>query len=473
MLKRTISTIMTFTFVFFIIGTVTEIPVNAYSTGTYVTATSQGSNLRSGAGTRYRIVGAVRYNTRFEVTQISGDWGYTPSVSVTNSSSKKSGWIHLGYCTQISSGSSDPAPSLNSSSNSSSISGTLDLDKANEYADMYAYSRNPDYYFYRNADCANYVSQIMIYSGLSVNVEINVNSMRDYYTENGIEYISRPSASQIEAGDILYTSSSHVMFVQEVSNGCVKATGHTNARNRFPISSNNFYGVLKTSVLRNNNNSTVMRGDINGDGRITITDVVRVRMYVENPTGNVDYNKYDVTEDGIIDESDAEALRLYSIGTITSMKGYTKNSNGANKKVVITAARKSNNNERYVLDVTGGGYDSETLIGIYGYHGGQNQIFELVPYDDTYFYIKCSYTDKYWNINYGSDPEKYKKLQIFDYGEGSSNMLFRFEDAGRGEYYIVDMLGEYLGTDFDGDVCAKGTYDNDVMVATFTIEYVV
>lgn len=70
----------------------------SYSTGNYVIAASNGSNIRTGAGTNYSKVGAASKNTTFYVSKVSGSWGYTNSIKVANSSQPKSGWVCLDYC---------------------------------------------------------------------------------------------------------------------------------------------------------------------------------------------------------------------------------------------------------------------------------------------------------------------------------------------------------------------------------------
>lgn len=110
-------------------------------------------------------------------------------------------------------------------------------------------------------NCANYVSAILLASGLPMDSTwkrgssawVNVNSMRNYFVNTkGIKYISYPSSVQIDAGDILYTSSGHVMFVTSAawsgSQKIIRATGNTNSRDvNFQVTS--FYGVIKTSSL--------------------------------------------------------------------------------------------------------------------------------------------------------------------------------------------------------------------------------
>ncbi len=69
----------------------------SYSTGNYAISASNGSNVRTGAGTSYSKVGAASKGTTFAVTKVSGNWGYTSSIKCTNGT--KSGWVCLDYCT--------------------------------------------------------------------------------------------------------------------------------------------------------------------------------------------------------------------------------------------------------------------------------------------------------------------------------------------------------------------------------------
>lgn len=69
----------------------------SYSTGNYAIAASNGSNVRSGAGTNYSKVGAASKGVTFYVSKVNGNWGYTSSLKCTNGT--KSGWVCLDYCT--------------------------------------------------------------------------------------------------------------------------------------------------------------------------------------------------------------------------------------------------------------------------------------------------------------------------------------------------------------------------------------
>ena len=69
---------------------------SVYSTGTYTVASSNGINVRKGAGTGYSTVGAAAKGVSFSITKVSGSWGYTSSIKCTNG--YKSGWVSLDYC---------------------------------------------------------------------------------------------------------------------------------------------------------------------------------------------------------------------------------------------------------------------------------------------------------------------------------------------------------------------------------------
>lgn len=159
--------------------------------------------------------------------------------------------------------------------NSNSQSQKLNMNSALNYAKIYWNKLDPQNGFYTSNgaktydpsrfitngnNCANYVSAILLSAGRKTDSTwyrgssawINVNSMRNYFVNQGIKYISYPSSSQIEAGDILYTSSGHVMFVTSAtpsdSGKIICATGNTNSRDiNFRVTS--FYGVIKTSTL--------------------------------------------------------------------------------------------------------------------------------------------------------------------------------------------------------------------------------
>lgn len=89
------------------------------STGTYKVNANSGINVRTGAGTGYSVAGAATKGTTFNVSKISGGWGYTSSIKCTNG--YRSGWVSLSYCTkQGSVTASTPKPNSSNTSNASS-----------------------------------------------------------------------------------------------------------------------------------------------------------------------------------------------------------------------------------------------------------------------------------------------------------------------------------------------------------------
>jgi len=83
---------------------VITVSASASGTGTYMVNTSAGSNVRSSASSSGSKVGAAANGVKFNVTNINGIWGYTPSIQTTNG--MKSGWVCLTYCTKVNSAAS-------------------------------------------------------------------------------------------------------------------------------------------------------------------------------------------------------------------------------------------------------------------------------------------------------------------------------------------------------------------------------
>ena len=126
------------------------------------------------------------------------------------------------------------------------------------YANTYWNKRNYNYNYYNDNNCCNFVSQCLVAGGLPTNSTfrngtsafIYIPSFISYMQNNyNVKYISRPSASQIDVGDVILTSSGHVMIVTRKSGNTIYANGNTNNRYQLPVSY--FYAVLKTSTLMN------------------------------------------------------------------------------------------------------------------------------------------------------------------------------------------------------------------------------
>lgn len=126
------------------------------------------------------------------------------------------------------------------------------------YARKYWNTRNNNYNYYNNNNCCNFASQCLVAAGMPTNntfrngssAFVYIPSFKNYLVNNcGVKYIYKPSVNNIQVGDILYTSSSHVMVVTAKNGNAIYASGNTNNRNNLRIYSSNFYAVLKTSDL--------------------------------------------------------------------------------------------------------------------------------------------------------------------------------------------------------------------------------
>lgn len=127
------------------------------------------------------------------------------------------------------------------------------------YAKKYWNTRNRNYNYYSGRNCANFVSQCLVAGGIPTNSTwkntsyafVNCTGLKNYFVNNyKVTYKSNPSASNIKAGDVIYTNGgSHVMFVMKVSGNTVYASGNTNNRDCIAMSTRSICGVLQTSKL--------------------------------------------------------------------------------------------------------------------------------------------------------------------------------------------------------------------------------
>ncbi len=135
----------------------------------------------------------------------------------------------------------------------------FDWNAAYNYAKAYWNKANPNYSYYSGNNCANFVSQCLVAAGVPSTNEfcngsyafVNVGGLRDYFRKTyGITYTSSPSASEIQAGDVIYTNNGgHVMIVMYKSGQKIYASGNTNNRDCLNVGIGAISGVLKTSKL--------------------------------------------------------------------------------------------------------------------------------------------------------------------------------------------------------------------------------
>ena len=161
--------------------------------------------------------------------------------------------------------------------------GFLSLSASSDYADVWwDETYHPVYGFYASGDCCNYLSALLHAGGLNFDSEWAPHSsafkgfdnlkrylynkygvvtiMREKYSDciahDIIKIKSNLSVSDIKAGDAIITEGNsgmdgHIMWVREVTNGTIYATGHTNPQRKCAVSIGYINGVIKTSALYN------------------------------------------------------------------------------------------------------------------------------------------------------------------------------------------------------------------------------
>ncbi|MBQ5969445.1 MAG: amidase domain-containing protein [Clostridia bacterium] len=158
-------------------------------------------------------------------------------------------------------------PVMNIGMTASAAGGTINQSKITEYALEYWDNYNSNYSNYNSdgGDCCNFVSQCLHYAGLPMDSNwywsaysdhtsswTYCPSLKSYLVDNlKCDFITSPSASQIEVGDVLYYGGgSHVGICSEVIDGQPWVCAHNNDRH----TSNwklgySTYAVIKTSDL--------------------------------------------------------------------------------------------------------------------------------------------------------------------------------------------------------------------------------
>ncbi len=159
-------------------------------------------------------------------------------------------------------------------------------------------------------------------------------SCPDWVSDLGNYFHKRSSGYVPQKGDLIFFDNNkngtadHVGIVTSCDDSYVYTIeGNISKKNgagkvgtkSYSLTAKNIFGYGEVQF-----ESSFIKGDINGDGKISITDVVKLSQWVNNPQGVIDINVYDVTENGRVDDGDAEALNLYLVGLLDDMTGYTK-----------------------------------------------------------------------------------------------------------------------------------------------------
>lgn len=227
----------------------------------------------------------------------------------------------------------------------------INLDAARSYAENYWSNYNTDTYYsyaYADSDCCNFASQILVAAGVPETQEFHgsrdwgeptssftyIPSLIDYMRRTyNVKYYNKKSAlsnsykdgsdfsiTDIVPGDTVTINGTygrnHIMYVLGVSGQYVYFTAHTNNRFNSAVHISAISGLLKTSDIQlqkpeselQEPETTIMLGDVNGDGKITITDYVQLMLYVRSGVSVKNPEAADINGDGAVDETDIKCL---------------------------------------------------------------------------------------------------------------------------------------------------------------------
>lgn len=402
--------------------------------------------------------------------------------------------------------------------------GILDLDKMRAYADTYWKNYNPAYEKEDGSDCCNFASQILIAGGLDKNIIYTkyipylIDNLKSnaFYNKYGtrVEYYNNYTGTypsdgdrdrdyftidDIEEGDFVTLTGnygrSHIVYVLNVDRNAKKIyfAAHTrDAHGYYGKESDdtdgiyNFSiikGVLKTSALLKTSSSGsaeldqteesvvetagFMYGDVNGDGKLSITDVVQVNLVLsgQKEMSAINAHAADVDLDNAITNDD-----LKYIGQMLSHLRGTVPVTNDYKCYYIYLSKSENytdDSQKKVMDVEYGYTNDGTNVSAYHKHGADNQIFMIVPVYSVYTGSKKVYSriiplcdegyTKCINVS-GNNVQ----LDTFE-GYNTDLWLFELAEVGTGKYYIKSALGGYLyAEDYTdkGNISIKNTLAN-------------
>ncbi|MCR5021098.1 RICIN domain-containing protein [Ruminococcus sp.] len=231
----------------------TAVPVGE-ATGngqTYTVNTQMGLYLRTGPGQDYDIICGMPYGSVVTAYKSNeGGWFYV-------NYNGNYGWAKASYLTATGRSSGNSNSGQSSDYNNGSH---MNLVRLLAYRDAYWSDYNPDYSSYRGrgGDCANYVSQLLSYASSAFEYDdtwkpdsyafINCDGLWDYLKNDmDCDTIYYPDVSEIAPGDVIWTSSGHVVMCVKVEDGKVYCTGHTT--DNYESQKTYFYRVAKTSEL--------------------------------------------------------------------------------------------------------------------------------------------------------------------------------------------------------------------------------
>ena len=324
------------------------------SSSTYKVTSSDALNLRSGPSTSYDILTSIPSNALIDITQVSGNWGKTTYNGQT-------GWISTKYAEFVSAtkiSSHLDAPLSLSGDAAKLLEGSVEWEKGSEYSlDGWALHtagvKSAEYKFESQSswtalttstrsDVQSSVSGFLDYSNCGFKGKINVDSLSvgahtlsvRISTQAGVYHtIAKLTVNVTEDSGFKLISTATLSVDRE--NGYLKNVSEKSTCNELTAQFESTVTVKDTSGNTVNSESIictgysvvsskgtsveiVIKGDINGDGAVTVADYSMFRSYLKNSvtiSENAKIEAADTTSDGKLTSTDYLYIKRHCAGT--------------------------------------------------------------------------------------------------------------------------------------------------------------
>ena len=346
----------------------------AYSKGEYKVNSSDGVNVRKGAGTSNKIVGAAANGKIFTVKRISGNWGYTENIKCTNGN--KAGWVCLKYCTKTDS----------------------DTSKAGTYKVYNCTGLNVR----KKASTSS-----KVITTLKPNTKVVITSVSgkwgkisSYGTTNCTGYVYMDYCKYVNNSVTVSVVNAGVDAIKKVTNKNSTATAYSTPL----IDKNSYYiysGCAAKCVIDVQGSKTANKTNV----LINTMSKAKSQRFKAVEAGDGYYVFYDTNSKKVLDVAGGKAANG------TNVQIYDYNGTKSQKWRLIDAGDgyyyiQSALNSNYYLDVAGGSSKSGANIQIYKGNQSTAQKFKFTPtspeikLDVTYYYQKDS---RWVNVKIGPD----------------------------------------------------------------------
>ncbi len=277
--------------------------VGKEGSGVYRITSSDGLNIRSGAGTEYQKVGAVGYGQEVTVTEVSGDWGHISSGWICLRSNSKPYAEIIKPNLYAISVASTPQKTVYKSGESLDTSG---LSITLKFTDGSTKNKDSDFTVSALPASSGVHSITVDFMGLKTQFNVTVEDVNNYQT--GKYIVNSSNGINVRAGvgtttDIVGALTDQTeIYVTEVQGNWGKIS-HEGLNGWICLD----YTVYKPDIPK---------GDANKDGKVSTADALLILQYSvgKNIPSECSVDNCDLNNDGKISTADALLALQISVG---------------------------------------------------------------------------------------------------------------------------------------------------------------